>query len=59
MQCANNCPNKFRLAISQITDGIASSPRYISDIEWGQAGFGDISVTKDLKQLLSVSEEPH
>ena len=59
IQCANNSPEKFRLAISIIDEGIASMPKYISDIEWGQAGFGDISVTKNLKQLLSVSNLPH
>ena len=58
-QCANNSPKQFRLAISIVQDGKASSPRYISNIDWGIPGFASDSETYNLKKILSVSSDPH
>jgi len=58
-QCANNSPNKFRLAISIIDNDEASNPFYISNISWGTPGFASESETYNLSILLNESKKPH
>ena len=54
-----NSPERFRLAISIISEDKALEPLYISGIDWGRPGFGDTAVTKNLNQLLDIAKEPH
>jgi superfamily II DNA or RNA helicase len=56
---SRNKPTEFRLAICTIANDRASPPRYISDIDLGRPGFGCISQTFQLNQLLSVAQDPH
>ena len=51
-QCAKNSPNQFRLAISIISKGIASTPKYISNVDYGTPGFASESETYYLSKLL-------
>ena len=58
-QCAKNSPNQFRLAISIIKDGIASKPKYISNVDWGTPGFASESETYYLSKLITQGKPPH
>jgi len=58
-QCAKNSPNKFRLAISIISNGIASKPYYLSNVDWGTPGFASESENYHLSKLINLSKAPH
>ena len=58
-QCAKNSPNKFRLAISIISNGIASKPKYISNVDYGTPGFASESESYHLSKLLTQGKNPH
>ena len=58
-QCAKNSPDKFRLAISIVKDGIASKPKYVSNVDYGTPGFASESENYNLPQILSKGLEPH
>jgi superfamily II DNA or RNA helicase len=54
-----NVPHRFRLALVAINGEEASSPVYVSGIEWGEPGFADTQITKNLRQLLAAGRDPH
>ena len=55
-QCAKNTPKNFRLAISIISDGLASKPKYISNVDWGTPGFASESENYNLNKILKKAE---
>jgi len=56
---ARNSPDRFRLALVSVAGDAASPPVYVSGIDWGTPGFGDISVTKKLDQINAAGQAPH
>ena len=58
-QCAKNCPDQFRLAISIIKNGVASKPKYISNVNWGTPGFASESENYNLSKILVEGRSPH
>jgi len=57
--CAKNCPGQFRLAISIISNGKASKPKYLSEVDWGTPGFASESENYNLSKILNKSKDPH
>ena len=57
--CAKNCPDKFRLAISIISHGKASKPKYLSNVDWGIPGFASESENYNLSKILVKATNPH
>jgi SNF2 family DNA or RNA helicase len=56
--CALNAPENFRLAIVIVEDGVAQTPVYVSNFDFGQPGFGQTNATFALKQLLAHGGPP-
>ena len=54
-----NAPQRFRLALVTVEGDRASSPVYVSGLDWGLPGFGDTQITKNLQQLLVAGRAPH
>jgi hypothetical protein len=54
-----NAPHRFRLALVSVEHERASSPVYVSGVDWGLPGFGDTQITKNLQQLLAAGRAPH
>jgi hypothetical protein len=54
-----NAPHRFRLALVSVEGERASSPVYVSGVDWGVPGFGDTQITKNLQQLLAAGRAPH
>ena len=54
-----NCGRRFRLALVSVDGERASSPVYVSGVDWGLPGFGDTQITKNLQQLLAAGRAPH
>ena len=54
-----NAPQRFRLALVTVEGDRASSPVYVSGLDWGLPGFGDTQITKNLQQLLIAGTAPH
>ena len=54
-----NAPQRFRLALVTVEGDRASSPVYVSGLDWGLQGFGDTQITKNLQQLLVAGRAPH
>lgn len=54
-----NAPHRFRLALVSVEGDRASSPVYVSGVDWGLPGFGDTQITKNLQQLLAAGRAPH
>ncbi len=51
---ALNVPDRFRLAVVLIKDGVAQEPIYVTDFDWGQPGFAQTHSTFQLGPLLQV-----
>jgi SNF2 family DNA or RNA helicase len=56
--CALNAPDRFRLAIVLIEEGVAKPPVYVTDFDFGQPGFAQTGATYALKQLLDHGGPP-
>jgi hypothetical protein len=56
--CALNAPERFRLVIVIVEDGIAKAPVYVSNFDFGQPGFGQTNAMFGLKQLLAHGGPP-
>jgi SNF2 family DNA or RNA helicase len=56
---ARNSPDRFRLALVSVSGDAASPPIYVSGVDWGTPGFGDISVTKKLDQIQAAGQGPY
>ena len=56
--CALNAPDRFRLAIVLVEDGIAKPPVYVTNFDFGQPGFAQTGATYALKQLLDHGGPP-
>jgi len=56
--CALNAPDRFRLAIVLIEDGVPKPPVYVTNFDFGQPGFGQTGATYALKQLLDHGGPP-
>jgi len=56
--CGLNEPDKFRLAVVQVEDGVAREPVYIRGFDWGQPGFAQTSSTFSLASLLARGGQP-
>jgi len=56
--CALNAPERFRLAIVIVDNGVAQQPAYVTDFDFGQPGFGQTNATYNLKQLLDHGGPP-
>lgn len=54
-----NAPHRFRLALVSVEGDRASTPVYVSGVDWGLPGFGDTQITKNLQQLLAAGRAPH
>ncbi|MFN7871773.1 MAG: DUF3883 domain-containing protein [Cyanobacteriota bacterium] len=54
-----NAPHSFRLALVKVEGERTSPPVYVSRIDWGEPGFADTQITKNLQQLLAVGRAPH
>ena len=57
--CAKNCPDQFRLAVSIIKNGVATKPKYISNVNWGTPGFASESENYNLSKILVEGRSPH
>ncbi|MGE3636759.1 MAG: DUF3883 domain-containing protein, partial [Sandaracinaceae bacterium] len=49
---ALNVPDRFRLAIVLVKDGVAAEPVYVEAFDWGQPGFAQTHSTYRLEALL-------
>ena len=47
------------LALVSVQGERASSPVYVSGVDWGLPGFGDTQITRNLQQLLGAGRAPH
>jgi len=56
--CALNAPDRFRLAIVLVEDGVAKPPVYVTNFDFGQPGFAQTGATYALKQLLDHGGPP-
>ena len=56
--CALNAPERFRLAIVLVENGVAQHPVYVTDFDFGQPGFAQTNATYSLKQLLDHAGPP-
>ena len=56
--CALNAPDKFRLAVVLVEDGVAHVPVYVTEFDFGQPGFAQTSATYDLKRILKQAGPP-
>jgi SNF2 family DNA or RNA helicase len=56
--CALNEPERFRLAIVLVENGVGRAPVYVTQFDFGQPGFGQTSATYALKQLLDHGGPP-
>ncbi len=55
---AINSPEQFILAIVEVEDGQGGEPRYIRKYPFSTPDFGVASVNYNIRELLSMSEEP-
>jgi hypothetical protein len=53
-----NSPHCFRLVLVTVDGERASSPVYVSGVDWGLPGFGDTQITKNLQRLLAAGRAP-
>ncbi len=56
--CGLNEPEKFRLALVVVENGVAQPPVYVRGFDWGQPGFAQTSSTYSLGSLLAQGGEP-
>lgn len=56
--CALNAPDRFRLAIVLVENGVAKQPVYVTNFDFGQPGFAQTGATYALKQLLDHGGPP-
>jgi hypothetical protein len=56
--CALNAPDRFRLAIVLVENGVARHPVYVTNFDFGQPGFAQTGATYALKQLLDHGGPP-
>ncbi len=56
--CALNEPERFRLAIVLVENGVGREPAYVTAFDFGQPGFAQTSATYALKQLLDHGGPP-
>ena len=56
--CALNAPERFRLAIVLVENGVARDPVYVTNFDFGQPGFAQTNATYDLKRLLDHGGPP-
>jgi hypothetical protein len=56
--CALNAPERFRLAIVLVENGVAREPVYVTNFDFGQPGFAQTNATYDLKRLLDHGGPP-
>ncbi len=56
--CALNAPDRFRLAIVLVENGVAKPPVYVTNFDFGQPGFAQTGATYALKQLLDHGGPP-
>ena len=56
--CALNAPDRFRLAIVLVENGVAKPPVYVTNFDFGQPGFAQTGATYGLKQLLDHGGPP-
>ncbi|MBK7583791.1 MAG: DUF3883 domain-containing protein [Myxococcales bacterium] len=56
--CALNAPERFRLAIVLIENGVARPPVYVTHFDFGQPGFAQTNATYSLKHLLDCGGPP-
>ncbi len=56
--CALNAPDRFRLAIVLIEEGVPRPPVYVTNFDFGQPGFGQTGATYALQQLLDHGGPP-
>jgi hypothetical protein len=53
-----NSPHRFRLVLVTVDGERASSPVYVSGVDWGLPGVGDTQITKNLQQWLAARRAP-
>lgn len=56
--CGLNEPEKFRLALVVVENGLAQAPVYVQGFDWGQPGFAQTSSTYSLGSLLASGGRP-
>jgi hypothetical protein len=56
--CALNEPDRFRLAVVLVENGVGRAPVYVTQFDFGQPGFAQTSATYGLKQLLDHGGPP-
>lgn len=56
--CARNEPEKFRLALVQVMETGALSPRYLAGYDYGEPDFEETTRTYSMKKLLQRAGEP-
>ncbi|WP_437799218.1 helicase-related protein [Sorangium sp. So ce693] len=56
--CALNAPDRFRLAVVLIENGVARSPLYVTHFDFGQPGFAQTNATYALSQILAAGGPP-
>ncbi len=56
--CALNTPERFRLAVVLVENGVARPPVYVTNFDFGQPGFAQTNATYDLKRILEHGGPP-
>jgi len=58
IRCALNSPNQFILAIVEVAQGKAQSPRYVWGYPFTEPPLNAISINFNMKDFLALSQEP-